>query len=456
MRQDLMGGMRFFMAVVVFPNICLAAVSWWFSLGRPYVNLDYVFVAVFVFTPLRLLALCFLGLAVSADILLLVGQIFPFVRIQDVSYLLGLVPFAPVFYQIILMVGMFFIFFLFYAFWKVRVWGGVKAALLFLNVGLFFYAVDVYSGEVGQSKFWRVVERPLVSSQIVNFLDYRGRAFVETANLSGAPFSHAGFKGWSDIWLTSPERLNRRLLFIVNESWGVAQNEEIGMALIEPVIRLQERLEYVESGEIPFIGATVAAELRELCRLNPNHYNLAEVTSGFEECLPNLLKVNGYSTRAMHGAVGLMYDRARWYPRAGFEKVTFFESREWPARCYSFPGACDMDLLGEIEKEFALPGKRFFYWLTLNSHSFYDSRDIRYDVFDCEHYGVEGRSESCRNFKLQAQFFHGLAELLQSDSMRGVEIAIVGDHSPPIFDAEEKTKVFKENSVSWLHFKMRE
>src|SRR5690606_9984297 len=111
------------------------------------------------------------------------------------------------------------------------------------------------------------------------------------------------------------------------------------------------------------------------------------------ECLPNRLKAQGYDTFAFHGAAGLMYDRVRWYPDIGFNNTMFFEANSWPRRCYSFPGACDSDMVDFVAKSLDNPGKVFTYWLTLNSHYSYDSRDIHGDLFPCEKYAVPINSE---------------------------------------------------------------
>lgn len=147
-----------------------------------------------------------------------------------------------------------------------------------------------------------------------------------------------------------------------------------------------------------------------------------------------------------------MYDRKYWYPRAGLDERIFFETKVWPRRCYSFPGACDLDLMQEIPAFFSKSGKRFFYWLTLNSHSLYDKRDIKNDIFDCESFKINKESESCRNLKLQAQFFAGLAEILKAKEMQGVKVMIVGDHTPIIFNAQEKSANFVLNRVPWISF----
>src|SRR5690606_17434191 len=110
-------------------------------------------------------------------------------------------------------------------------------------------------------------------------------------------------------------------------------------------------------------------------------------------------------TLAIHGASGVMYDRVHWYPRVGFDETVFFESRRWQRRCYSFPGACDDELIGEIGRFLEGKEKAFVYWLTLNSHAIYDERDIRIWGFDCAGHGIPEGSQTCRNLSLHYQFF---------------------------------------------------
>src|SRR5690606_18895241 len=152
----------------------------------------------------------------------------------------------------------------------------------------------------------------------------------------------------------------------------------------------------------------------------------------------------GYRTTAIHGAAGMMYDRVRWYPKAGFEQLVFLESRPWPRRCYSFPGACDMDLMDEVRAGLTAEGKSFVYWLTLNTHSNFDLRDLQDDHFDCAAFGTESTRASCRNFKLQAQFFNGLAELLADKALQDMEVIVVGDHPPPILNREDFDQYFQD------------
>jgi phosphoglycerol transferase MdoB-like AlkP superfamily enzyme len=235
---------------------------------------------------------------------------------------------------------------------------------------------------------------------------------------------------------------------------GATSNPLIFERLISPLRELKN-VDVVESGSKDFVGATVAGELRELCRLQPNHFNLSNVSEGFEGCLPGFFKRQGYATHAVHGAVGLMYDRVHWYPRVGFDERVFFESGSWKERCYSFPGACDLELMTvQLKPLLNRKGKDFIYWLTLNTHSFYDSRDLRGDFFDCAEYGVLVGGEACRNLKLQAQFFKGLAGLLSGVTSK-LDVIVVGDHAPPMFDQREKDKIFIDSKVSYIRLKIK-
>jgi phosphoglycerol transferase MdoB-like AlkP superfamily enzyme len=162
----------------------------------------------------------------------------------------------------------------------------------------------------------------------------------------------------------------------------------------------------------------------------------------------------GYKTSAMHGATGMMYDRQDWYAEVGFPDDLFFEDVLSLPRCYSFPGACDRNLLTHLRGYFSGEGKRFFYWLTLNTHSSYDRRDLVEDLFDCPAFGVEEDTQPCRNLELQAQFFNDLATALQSPEMAGVEVIVVGDHEPRLTNQMELKNNFMPGVVPWVRLKV--
>lgn len=441
-----------FLVGALLPNAVFVGVAGWLGIGRPFINLDYIFAALFFVFGWRWFSglLCLVFLLI--DVLALVGQVLPFVRFADIVYLLKFSASASDYYRALLVAVCLVVMAKLVLF--ARLGGRLQQAetLVVFNVLVAIYAVHANSSERGGDRFYRVAGGELVSSQAVAFWRGRSEGFLELFGGKGAAVVSAGVGGatapWSEELALS--RQGQRLLLVINESWGVPLEDKIQEKLLEPLAQLN--LMSLKQGRLRFDGVTLGGELRELCNLSPKHYNLKEVVKGFDGCLPNRLKAQGYTTAALHGAMSLLYDRRYWYPRAGFEQTTFFESKLWPRRCRSFPGACDLDLLAEVEAYFKQPGRRFFYWLTLNSHSTYDARDVFVDVFDCQVYGVDPASESCRNLKLQAQFFYGLGRLLDSDDMRGVDVIVVGDHAPVIMSLKDKDAVFVEGEVPWIRF----
>jgi phosphoglycerol transferase MdoB-like AlkP superfamily enzyme len=442
---------------IFLPNLLYWVVTAKFGIDRPLFNLDYLFSGLLFTLGWRKISTILLGIFLIIDLLVLVGLLYPFVRLQDVSYLLSFLPYAGFAWQaaaaglvltLALLIGV-----------SHRYGHKVNrlAMLILFNLGIAAHATHVYSGQVNTDLYYRMKNR-LVNSQTLFFANTRATNFLEAFNTQGNPLTQIGFKDDTAAWLQSPpEKLNAKLLLIIAESWGVMKDERIQETLLAPLLAKQAHFDWIKYGQRQGATATVAAELQELCGLGTHHYNLKPVTEGFEDCLPAQLKQRGYSTAAIHGSVGVMYDRIHWYPRAGFDEIHFNETDSWETRCYSFPGVCDREIMDKyISHAFDNDEKRFVYWLTLNTHALYDQRDLqKHSFFDCTKYQLVEGSEVCRMNKLHAQFFHQLAETLTQPSMRGVEVIIVGDHPPRILDQDEKQRSVKEGMVSRVHLKVK-
>jgi hypothetical protein len=457
MRSEVKPFLLSLVLVAVLPNIALVALAGWLDLGRPYVNLDYIFVALLIFTPLRIIGIVLFICLFALDLLASIGQIFLFIRLDNLLYLAKFLPQASGIYQlsiaglIILLLSLITLFALLPRFSK------ITHALILFNLALLIYGINVYTVTDPQKRLWRVKENHLVDSQLLFLLDQRSRGFLQSFDISGPALSDKKVYGASSDWFDTISPTNgNRLMLIAGESWGIPHNNEIQQALLSPLKNLTSQIQNFAEGQFDFTGPTVAAELRELCQLSPLHYNLKDAVTGFENCLPNQLQKLGYKTYAMHGATGVMYDRIYWYPRAGFSNTTFFETQQWPRRCFSFPGACDIDMIKNAEQAFMQPEPIFLYWLTLNSHSVYDPRDILLDTFDCLTFEIPVDTQTCRNLKLQAQFFFSLAQSIEAGNFSGVEVIIVGDHDPIITNLEEKAAHFVDNKVPWIKFSIRD
>lgn len=426
-------------------NVLFFTASTWLDLGRPLINLDYAICGLLIAggytVPGALAAL----LLIALDAIALIGQIIPLPRLSDLIYLASFSSLLATRHLLLLgaltgaCLTSWILLISTYKTLPLRptlVLTGIIATLSLCST----------LGASEKTRFYRL-ESSLVGSQAQALLRARSDLFVSLAQAPGE-----GLKPLPPHAESASEGLksstSSRILLIVAESWGAPKDPAIQRALLAPLA--SGPLTLTGEGKLHFSGVTLAAELRELCRASLLGYNLREVTEGFETCLPNALRAAGYATAALHGAGGPMYDRMHWYPRAGFQRSDFFENIDVPYRCYSFPGACDLDLMEHVATYFSAPGKRFLYWLTLNSHAPYDERDIRQDLFDCALYKVPEPSETCRNLKLQAQFFDGLARLIRSGSLQGTDVLIVGDHAPVLLDRAEKTGFFELGTVPWL------
>ncbi|MBB2495435.1 sulfatase-like hydrolase/transferase [Aquipseudomonas ullengensis] len=440
----------FWLGAFFLPNAVLALCAYGLGVGRPAVNLDFAICTLLLAFGWRWLGAAALASVLVVDVLSLLGQVMPFNRVSDVLYLLQFSKLASVKYLLLVVLVLTVVLLLaavvFYAAGRVN----RLVALVSFNILALASVLAPPSETLGKSRYYRAAEYSWVESQSVAWIKARNGLFLNMFAGEGDPLVALKGKSASDpFWNeVSNGGGTGRMLLVVVESWGVPKEARIQDAILAPLRKL--KLPGANYGEINYSGMTLAGELRELCHLYPEHYNLANVTHGFEGCLPNRLREKGFATASMHGATSLMYDRHHWYPRAGLDQRVFFEDRTWPQRCYSFPGACDLDLLPVVIDFFAQPGRRFFYWLTLNSHGPYDLRDLREDLFDCEAYGVAVDTESCRNFKLQAQFFEGFARLLSSPEMKGVEFVLVGDHVPMLLNVAEKTRSFNQEVVPWV------
>lgn len=422
----------------------------WTNTERLILNIDYFFPLIFLALRSNILFLISFVIVSFFDFLIIFSQIFPFIHLSDLFYLLkfsfissniykiyGIVIFSFLVLQIYLIIRIF------------RIEFG-KVLLIYFNICIFSYAFYVNFAESKGGKFWKPEESQVIASQALNYFDYRNKGFIKTYNMDGDAFQNVKIEGATHELFKTPFVANR-ILLIVNESWGVPLEKNIQNSVLEPLLK-NNRIDGVKQGSLNFEGFTIAGELRELCQKVVTHFNLKNQEIGFEKCLPNIYRHAGYKTISVHGALGLMYDRQYWYPRAGFRKMMFRDNElNLPySHCYSFPGNCDQDIAIKIEQQFKENEKIFLYWLTLNTHALYDERDLKVDLFDCEKYNVDVNTGSCRNLKLQTQYFDTLSKLVSSPHLKGTKVIVVGDHKPPIIS--EEISLFHEAKVPIVEF----
>lgn len=448
------------MAVVLYlvvPNVLFWLIATALKLNRPIFNLDYIFIGLLLVVGWRKVSVLMLGIFLLAEVLVLTGLIYPFVRLQDVFYLLSLLPYAGFFWQAAAVTLLLFLICLIAIFYYFGHKANRLAVLVLFNLGIIIHGTYVYGSEISLDGWYRVDEK-LINSQMLLFISSRTTLFADTFYEKGHPLVSIGYNNGTAQWVnTPPEKLNKKLLLIVVESWGVMKDQRIQEAFLSPLLAKASHFDWFQVGKIQGSGATGAAELRELCGLDTRHFNLKPVTDGFQDCLPWKLKKLGYSTASIYGSAGVIYDFVHWYPRAGFDEINFRETYAWKTHCYSFPGVCDSEIMVKyIAHAFEKDEKRFVHWLTLNTHAIYDKRDIHEDRFDCKAHQLNEDSETCRLSKLHTQFFYQFAQIISAPSMKGVEVLMVGDHPPRILNQEESEKNIEQGLVSTLRFRVKD
>ena len=431
------------------PSFFWQIVAFLLDVHRVVINFDYFFVllSLLLFRK-KIVGLVVFFIVSFFDFLNIFSQIFPFIRLLDLIYLIKFTIYANLINVI------FFIFFLILSFFYIyislqRLNKDYQLSFIFCtNFFLLLWITQNIFVE-DHSRLWNMESSQILSSQSLNTYNVRTEGFVQ--NFSGKENTFQNYKISSasgEIFKTASKY--KKIILIVNESWGVTKNANIQEDLLKEIVKNND-IEWLWKKSLNVNGFTIDGEIRELCQKKLTNFNLKDQKIGFENCLPNILKAEGYHTVAMHGATGAMYDRKYWYPKAGFDQLIFRESLpDLKSRCYSFPGFCDRDLQGHIIQEFHKHKKIFFYWLSLNTHVNYDLRDLRDDYFDCKKYGLDQSMSACHNLKLQNQFFYNLSQLVKNPELKGTYVVIVGDHAPPIYDMSRKD--FEENKVESIGF----
>lgn len=447
--------------LITLPNIIFLLLSYFSLTARPLINLDYLLVLFFMLFPNRLVRfISFIALIffMLFDVLMFIIQVFPFMDLAALRYLIPFVFVAPLKYIIIIFV--FFILILLCSLVLLKITR--KQEKIYSLLIVFIFIVFSYSammlgltyhhfnGIMGRDNYY------IASSQTLLYKEIIKSDFSKFANLTPELI---------DLKKNQPRAANNlkqpyshKILYIVAESWGELRNKEAQKSVIQKILEEKENFNFINYGSFQTSGATVSGELRELCglALKNNGFALSKTDKkAFSRCLPEILRLNGYYTVALHGTSGLLYDRNNWYPKAGFQKVLFGENFMDMPRCTAFKGVCDSALIKNVGNLFrdSNDKKIFFYWMTLTSHQPYSEKDIHNSRFDCKFFGMNTKGDACNNAKLETQFIDDLAQLVKKDEMRGVEVIVVGDHQPPVWG--EEINYIKPLTVSYLHFKVK-
>jgi len=247
---------------------------------------------------------------------------------------------------------------------------------------------------------------------------------------------------------------SRHVVLIMVEAMGQPVDLAMRRRLLDIWARPDVRAAYtVESGETPFYGSTTNGEMRELCGRWGDYSEVMRKRDA--RCLPAMFAAKGYRTQAWHSFSGAYFDRAEWYPRIGFQSMTFGPDliKRGAGRCPGvFAGACDRDVPRQMAAALkAASEPTFLYWLTVNTHLPIPAdarlRTERCDRFDAALY--DAAPMTCRLLQSFDQTGGALAREITAADFPDADILIVGDHLPPFLERSNRN-LFKPDRVPWI------
>lgn len=247
------------------------------------------------------------------------------------------------------------------------------------------------------------------------------------------------------------------VVVVLVESWG-EMKEPSARDRLERVYKrpeLQDRY-FIEHGTVPFRGATISGETRELCGQTFSNGIARASDTELHGCVPYRFSSAGYSTFGIHGFRPGMYGRQDWYPRAGFSR-SFFEPDLMKAGLKRCPGGltgtCDADVanwLAQFLRSSSATHPAFIHWVTLNSHLPLQPDSSRENRLACTAISPLLRDEAlCTWYGLVERVHESVFHLAMNASMRPTYFVVVGDHAPPFFSTTRREQ-FSQREVPYL------
>jgi phosphoglycerol transferase MdoB-like AlkP superfamily enzyme len=245
-------------------------------------------------------------------------------------------------------------------------------------------------------------------------------------------------------------------VLIVVESWGILTDAHLAQLLVAPYDDPRIASKYsVSHGAVPFTGLTVPGETRELCHFSAGFGIINASAEQAQQCLPAYFHARGYENLAIHGYLGQMFSRDRWYPRLGFDQ-TWFEpelTKNGLPICHgAFPGICDASIgnwIGSSLLSGAQPKPRFIYWVTLNSHIPVPAYpDLPDDGVCVNEPTLANSAPLCSWFRLVRAVHQSVQQAALKETARPTIFILVGDHAPP-FSNPQRRGAFSSSVVPY-------
>ncbi|MGD0480529.1 MAG: sulfatase-like hydrolase/transferase [Terracidiphilus sp.] len=310
----------------------------------------------------------------------------------------------------------------------------------------------------GSSNALQLARAPIIRLSRLWKMDEKLVALEEKGRTGRYPVPSATAVALGAAGITSGES-NRQLpnmVLVLVESWGLAEDPTLRNAMVKFYSQPELLAKYqVLQGAVPFYGATIAGEARELCGNSIGYYLMRAPASDLRNCLPQRLSALGYDPIAVHGFNGHMYVRSAWYPTIGFQEQWFHEQlhQQGLSDCNGlFVGTCDADIAAWIGRRLDADSSRpkFIHWMTLNSHLPVPVPLSLPNAAPCSAAeGLVPDSQLCSWYQSIANVHRSVAQLALDPLGRPTVFVIVGDHAPPFGDPSLRDR-FSQSDVPYV------
>lgn len=252
-------------------------------------------------------------------------------------------------------------------------------------------------------------------------------------------------------------QLRPNVVIVLVESWGLVNESSAASTLTAAYMNPAIAARYdISTGQVPFSGATVSGETRELCGEQFGTDVATATEHQLANCLPNQLHRMGYETVGIHGFAARMYGRMYWYPKAGLERALFAPDlaaqglHECPA---GLVGICDAEVATVLHNQL-LSGTTthpvFANWVTINSHLPIAITPERLQKGSCSSQPDELQDQTlCVWAELVRTVHQSVAEIAVDPALRPTVWIVVGDHTPP-FGTPARADLFSRSVVPYV------
>lgn len=345
-------------------------------------------------------------------------------------------------------------------------WRKRTLAVAFLAIPLLMVTIDVLDGSNGLLRIRDTkVETKLASGSTISII--RATRLILLGN-PGVDFRNVSSASQQFLYLPKldPNSFRQKeisevdgprpnLVLIVFESFGLFRDpakQELLTSVFD-TSDLKERYR-IAFDKVPFKGASVSGEFRELCGIWAGVLEHPSSDSLSKRCLPSLLEKQGYETTGLHGFKSYLFGRDVLYPQLGFSHEMFREQMLSTGTMHdcrgAFVGICDSDIAQLISTKLQQKSDKpqFIYWMTLDSHL-----PVRADVSpkSCGDGSVTiNDPDICGWLGLVHRTLSNIAALAATPGLPPTEFIIVGDHAPP-FIFQSVRGQFESGFVPTVH-----